>query len=242
MPDRVLRAELLESEAWLALKDNADRAAWVSCILTVDNFGDMPAGLNRLARLWRPYGLDTAEKAAHTIANLSDVDLARRYEVDQKPFIHIPRFKQRLRYVGNAYPLSPWATIEEKQLYEKKSPVNRRPSPVNSGEQRQERSEVKRSKFKSASMNTVAEIPQQTVDNFPNPNPQGKIAVIENPQTEKRESDGQTGQQWSSMAYVAATAKTLAMERRQGEADAEFRDRVFDGVKRLQVLARGAKA
>jgi hypothetical protein len=42
------------------------------------------------------------------------------------------------------------------------------------------------------------------------------------------------GQQWSSMAYVAATAKTLDIPRRRGESDAEFKDRVVTAVQSRQ--------
>jgi hypothetical protein len=38
------------------------------------------------------------------------------------------------------------------------------------------------------------------------------------------------GQRWESMAYVAATAKTLGMGRRPGEDDISWRDRVYSGV------------
>lgn len=121
MPNRILRAELIESEPWLALKDNADRAAWIACVLTVDTFGDMPAGPQRLVRLWRPYGIDTPEKAAKCFGDLVDVDLTRRYTADSKPYLHIPRFRQSCRWLGHVWPLSPWATNEEKQRFDKKT-------------------------------------------------------------------------------------------------------------------------
>jgi hypothetical protein len=120
MPNRIIRAELLESEAWLSLKDNADRTAWLAAALTVDNFGDMPAGAQRLCRLWRVYGIDTQQKAAQTLSNLADVDLVRGYRLIDRPYLHIPRFRQKMRWVGHAWPLSPWATNEEKQLFTKK--------------------------------------------------------------------------------------------------------------------------
>lgn len=129
MPNRVLRAELLDSEAWLALKDNADRACWIACFLTVDTFGDMPAGPHRLVKLWRPYGIDTPEKAAKVFADLADVDLVRRYESDGKPYLHIPRFNQSPRFPGHLWPLSPWATDEQKQAFAKKSRVTHGESP-----------------------------------------------------------------------------------------------------------------
>lgn len=50
------------------------------------------------------------------------------------------------------------------------------------------------------------------------------------------------GQNWSSMAYVEATAKSLAIQRRPQEMDADFKDRVVDAVKRLQVVAEAEAA
>jgi hypothetical protein len=134
MPTRILRAELLDSEAWLSLKDNADRAAWISCFLSVDTLGNMPAGTYRLIKLWRCYGIETPEKIAKVLAELADVDLVRLYEIDGKPFLHIPRFGQSRRYLGHVWPLSPWNTEEEKQMVARKAPVNRRCARATHGE------------------------------------------------------------------------------------------------------------
>ena len=124
MPNRILRAELLDSEPWLALKDNADRCAWIACVLSADTFGNMPAGPQRLVKLWRPYGIDTPEKAAKVFGDLVDVDLVRRYTDRDKPYLHIPRFNQSRRYLGHLWPLSPWTTKEEKQRLAGKSPAD----------------------------------------------------------------------------------------------------------------------
>lgn len=124
MPNRIIRSELLDSEAWLSLKGNEDRCAYLALLLTADNFGDMPAGPHRLVRLWRPFGIDTPEKAAKALADLADADLIRRYEFNEKPYLHLPRFGQRMRYTRHAWPLSPWATIEDKHTVAKISPAS----------------------------------------------------------------------------------------------------------------------
>lgn len=121
MPDRIIRAELLDSEAWLSLKDNADRVCWIAVFLTADVFGDLPAGPQRLMKLWRHAGIDTPEKVAHVKSNLADVDLIRTYSIAPKDYLHIPRYRQNRRYLGHVWPLSPWATIEEKQRFAKNS-------------------------------------------------------------------------------------------------------------------------
>jgi hypothetical protein len=90
MPDRVLRAELLTSEAWLGLKNNDDRVCWIVLLLNADTLGNQPGGLNRLVHLWRHAGIDMPEKAAKVLVELVDVDLIRRYEDDGKPYLHVP--------------------------------------------------------------------------------------------------------------------------------------------------------
>ena len=133
MPNRIVRAELLDSEGWLALKDNADRAAYITCILTADTLGNMPAGPHRLVKLWRPYGIDSPEKAAKVCSDLADVDLIRLYVATGKPYLHIPRFNQSRRFLGHLWPLPPWITDEEKQRLTKKSPVSLRDPPEGVG-------------------------------------------------------------------------------------------------------------
>lgn len=130
MPNRVLRSELLESESWLSAKDNVDRLAWIACFLTVDALGNMPAGPQRLIRLWRPYGVDSPERVAKILRELSDVDLIRLYQAEDKPYLHIPRFRQNLRFLGHLWPLSPWTENEYKQRLAKKSQVNHQSTPV----------------------------------------------------------------------------------------------------------------
>jgi hypothetical protein len=113
--DRVIRDELLASDRWLSLKDNADRLAFVACLLTCDTLGNMEGSPHRLCRLWRDYSIGTHAHVEQTVLNLSDCDLIRVYEVDAKRYLHIPRFRQSRRYLGRLHPLSPWTTDQEKQ-------------------------------------------------------------------------------------------------------------------------------
>lgn len=125
MPDRIIRDELLTSEAWLALKDNADRVCWLVLVLNADHFGNQPGGPHRIVHLCRHTGIDTPEKVAKMVSELADVDLIRRYEIAGKPFLHLPRFRQIIRYLGTLWPLSPWTTNEEKQMLTTKPHVIR---------------------------------------------------------------------------------------------------------------------
>ena len=128
MPDRILRAELLNSEAWLALKNNDDRVCWIVLLLNADTFGNQPAGPHRLVHIWRHAGVDTTEKAAKVLLELTEVDLCRSYtqadgwgNSNGKAYVHIPRFRQSRRYLGKLWPLSPWTTDQEKERLANKS-------------------------------------------------------------------------------------------------------------------------
>lgn len=121
MPDRIIRDEILESERWLSLKDNADRLAYIALLLKADPLGNFTAEHYRLMRMWRDFGINTLQLVAKTISELSDHDLIRLYEVGDKKLLHIPRFNAYSRYLTRIYPLSPWTTDQQKQLLAKNS-------------------------------------------------------------------------------------------------------------------------
>lgn len=122
MPDRIIRDELLESERWLSLKDNADRLAFIALLLSADSLGNFSAEPFRLMRLWRDFGIGTTALVAKTLAELSDHDLIRLYAAEEKPHLHIPRFRQRTRYLKRVFPHSPWTTTEQNQGIADNSP------------------------------------------------------------------------------------------------------------------------
>lgn len=122
MPDRVIRDEILESERWLSLKDVSDRMAFICLILSADDFGNFPAGTYRLARLFDgPVGECTEQRAAKILQELVEAELVVLYDVSNPNarlgsrldpptlrYLHIPRFRQRLRFPKRHYPLPPW--------------------------------------------------------------------------------------------------------------------------------------
>lgn len=123
MPDRIVRDELLESDRWLSVPRNTHRLAFVCLLLQADALGNMEGSDGRLWRLWRdPLRLDARTAIAEILDSLLSADLIRLYEVDGKRLIHIPRYRQRLRYLGRVQPASPWTTDDQKQRLEKKSP------------------------------------------------------------------------------------------------------------------------
>lgn len=121
MPDRIVRDEILESERWLSLKDNADRLAYVALLLKADPLGNFTAEPFRLMRMWRDFGINSLALVSKTLIELCDHDLVRLYEAAGKKLLHIPRFNQYSRYLKRIYPLSPWTTEQQKQLLTKNS-------------------------------------------------------------------------------------------------------------------------
>lgn len=115
VPTRMIRAALLESDRFLALPDNTARVCYMAALLTADDRGNLEASPGRLVRMWRDFGIDSNQKATAIAGFLADQDLIRLYEVDGKPFVHIPRFGQRKRHLQRACPLSPWCKEQNKQ-------------------------------------------------------------------------------------------------------------------------------
>ena len=137
MADRVIRDELLESEKWVTLKDNADRLAYIALILKADDYGNSPADPHRMMRLWRDFGIVTAALASKTLIELADHDLIRMYEVAGKPYLHLPRFRNSRRYWSRKYPKSPFDEQQHiesnQQVTENLSADLRQTSPHTSG-------------------------------------------------------------------------------------------------------------
>jgi hypothetical protein len=71
----------------------------------------------------------------------------------------------------------------------------------------------------------------------PNAGATGQPDATGNDASEKIEGQKSYGQNWKFKPWVFATAKTLGIDRRDGEDDAAFRDRVYAAVQ-----ARVAKA
>lgn len=109
MPDRIVRDELLRSPRYRSLSSDTLRVCFVHLLLTVDSLGNTEAHTLAVSDMMRrPV---TEEEAAKWLAELADVDLVRIYVVDGKRYVHVPRFRQRLRHYKRAHPRPP-AAIE----------------------------------------------------------------------------------------------------------------------------------
>jgi hypothetical protein len=145
MSDRVIRDEILDSERYLSLTSDTARLLFIHFVLVADDLGNSEAGDLFVRR--RLLATTTPEKAISAlISELADADLIRAYEVDGKRFIHIPRFRQRLRYTNSKFPRPPEAIECQsiKDMMYKKSDLGQTQDGPKTAEVK--RSEVKRSK------------------------------------------------------------------------------------------------
>jgi hypothetical protein len=149
MPDRVIRDEILKSDTMLGLKRNTHRLAFLACVLEADDLGNIEAEPGALWRLWRDWlSLTDRGQVAEILLSLTDSGLVRLYEVDGKRYAHIPKFRQRLRYVKGKHPRPPEALeCKEIKALLGKSPTTVGPKTVR-GRTVDARSEEKRSEEK----------------------------------------------------------------------------------------------
>lgn len=106
MPDRVIRDELLTSERYWRCSPEA-RCLYVSILLCVDDAARYTAAPFAL-RTRCMAGTVSHERIEAILAELIDCDLVRRYEVNGKAYLFVPRFRNRRRYVGSSkYPAPP---------------------------------------------------------------------------------------------------------------------------------------
>jgi hypothetical protein len=113
MPDRIVRDELLESERYMSLASDSERVLFFHLVLTADDFGNAEATAWRLRRIVP----NPAADVEALLAGLVAADLVRVYEAAGKRYIHIPRFRQRLRHTKCVHPRPP-AEIDDLDLNE----------------------------------------------------------------------------------------------------------------------------
>tara|TARA_R100000329_G_C7589937_1_gene209224 strand:- start:255 stop:1037 length:783 start_codon:yes stop_codon:yes gene_type:complete len=121
MAQRMIRAEILESDRFLELPSCREKMAFMALLLKADDYGNFEATDGALHRLWRDHDVETVKEALLVLGHLINVDLVQSYEVGGKRFLHIPRFQQKLRSYKSRVPLPPWQENEIKQTDSKKS-------------------------------------------------------------------------------------------------------------------------
>ena len=110
MPNRLIRDEMLESEAILSLPIEA-RWLYVTILLSADDVGLFEATSFKLARR----ADIRRESGDKLLSMLADADLIRLYEVDGKRYGFIPKFRQRLQIKRSKFPTPPRALISDDQ-------------------------------------------------------------------------------------------------------------------------------
>jgi len=156
MPDRIIRDELLRSHRFVALSSDTVRMVFIAFVLCADDLGNAEATPTAIGiMLVRSVSEDTAAK---WLSELADVDLVRVYESDGKRYVHLPRFRQRLRYSNGKHPRPP-SNIECKEIRELAQKVRPRSgssqTTVSPESAEVKRSEVKRSEPLTSTASTL---------------------------------------------------------------------------------------
>lgn len=254
MPDRLIRAELFESERWLGLPDAQHRLLYLCLLMHADVLGNLehfPAAIWRRTRDITGFDLAATQQS---IDKLVECDLARQYEVtvtgECRNFLHLPRTRFAVRYIATKIPPSPWTTFEEKQILDAQNSRKFRKF--------SERSPPK-DKDKDYIYNGLNDVPNitqrkpkngaaitQPVDNFgkllhPVDNYESKRSTVKKSDSRSEHAaNGKGGlatkgngapsehpaDRWTNGAYVLRVAKALGLTAATGETAGAFRQRV----------------
>ena len=233
MPDRLIRDELLRSPRYRTLSSDTSRLLFIHLLLCVDNLGNYEANSIAIGDAMKRHMDDPT--VAKLLAELADVDIIRLYQVDGKPYLHIPRFRQRLKYLGSKHPRPQPGIecIETKQLVEEYRLKAGHRQPKGSIEANEEkRSEVKRSEVKinpTGVPNSVARAPidgqdRSTPDlkDFSGQHPTPKPKLVLMPDWHR------------SNAGIDHTAALLGLQAKPGEEYPGFKDRCFQEIYRRE--------
>lgn len=110
LSDKLVRDELLRSHRYQSLSGDTPKLVFIHLLLSSDSLSNAEATSTALSLLLKR---EVSEEATATIlAELADHDLVRTYEVDGKRYAHIPRSRQRIRYLHGRHPRPP-AGIED---------------------------------------------------------------------------------------------------------------------------------
>lgn len=141
MPDRLIRDELLNSERYWSVSDEA-KLLYIHLILSADDTARYSGkNFTLRTRCFSGRGMES-NRMEILLTELVDQDLIRLYFVNNERFIFIPRFKQRLRFVNSKYPEPP---NEINDIVIKKTDLSQTKDSPKTGSSQQKRREEKRS-------------------------------------------------------------------------------------------------
>ena len=128
MPDRIVRDELLNSERWLELPTDTHRLVYTALLLRADDYGNLEGGPRRLYRWMHGFTQVKSEiDSIKLMSDLQDAQLVLRYEVKEKEYWHINRFKNSRWYWKRNVPQSPYqddVTNDNKQRPNEKGNIH----------------------------------------------------------------------------------------------------------------------
>lgn len=115
MSDKLVRDELLRSHRFQKLSGDTPKLLFLVLLLTSDHFSNAEYNTTVIsAAMGRPL---TEEAIATLLSELFERDLVRPYTVGDAQYVHIPRSRQRIRYLHGKHPRPP-ASLEDKSFKE----------------------------------------------------------------------------------------------------------------------------
>lgn len=145
MSDRIIRDELLTSERYWAVSNEA-KLLYIHLILNADDTARFSGKNFTLRTACFPSQAMQPEHMERLLNELQEQDLIRLYMVEGERFVFIPRFKQRLRFINSKFPPPP---NEINDLMIKKSDSSQTKDVPKTDSSQQKRREVKRREEKS---------------------------------------------------------------------------------------------
>lgn len=106
MPNRILREAMLDSDPVAAAGELAE-VMFCRLLLVADDLGRFDGRISVISRRCWPLGGPSEESVADRLGALARNGLIVKYEVEGKPFIVIPKFKQRTRTTTSKFPPPP---------------------------------------------------------------------------------------------------------------------------------------
>lgn len=141
MPDRIIRDELLTSERYWNVSDEA-KLLYIHLLISADDTARYTGKNFSLRTRCFPGRSMESVRMETLLTELVDQDLIRLYEVDKERFVFIPRFKQRLRFINSKYPEPP---NQINDLVIQKTDLSQAKDIPKTGSSQQKRREEKRS-------------------------------------------------------------------------------------------------
>lgn len=115
MSDKLIRDELLRSHRYVSVSNDTTKLLFLHLTLASDSLSNAEATTTALSIVM---GRQITEIAAATLlAELADHDLVRIYEANGKRYVHIPRSRQRIRYLSGKHPRPP-VGVEDSEIKE----------------------------------------------------------------------------------------------------------------------------